>query len=90
MTPGDRANGGLMKNCFGGMYPDLTTVEYNKDLPGKVFTVRVGSLGLVHQAPQIKADLNAWEDCQQCEVYQSCFDFSNAKLAMRQALRNIP
>jgi hypothetical protein len=79
-----------MKKCFGAIYPDLATVEYNKDLPGKVFTVRVGSFGLVHQTPQLQADMKAWEECQQCDVYQSCFDFSNAKLALRQALRNIP
>lgn len=76
----------VMTECFGNIYPDLTRVEYNKKIAGKVFSVRIDSHGLVHQAPRLKADMKAWEDCQECELYQSCFDFSNAKLAMRQAL----
>lgn len=80
----------FMKKCFGAIYPDLTRVEYNKDIPGKVFTVRVGSFGLAHQTPELKADIQAWEECRQCELYQSCLDFSNAKLAMRQVLRQVP
>jgi hypothetical protein len=75
-----------MRDCFGSIYPDLTNIEYNKDMAGTVFSVHIGSFGLAHQAPRLKADMKAWEDCQQCELYQSCFDFSNAKLAMRQTL----
>lgn len=75
-----------MRECFGTIYPDLAPVEYNKDLAGKVFTVRIDSFGLTHQAPRLKADMKAWEDCQACDLYRSCFDFSNAKLAIRQTL----
>ena len=77
---------GYMSECFGTIYPDLTRVQYNRDIAGKVFTVRIESHGLVHQTPRLKADMEAWEDCQRCELYQSCYDFSNAKLAMRQAV----
>jgi hypothetical protein len=79
-----------MKDCYGTIYPDVTRVPYNEDLVGKVFTVRVNSPGFVHQAPQLKTDVEAWEACRECEEYRSCYDFSNAKLAMRQALRSIP
>lgn len=75
-----------MTECFGNIYPDLTRIEYNKDIAGKVFTVRINSHGLVHGRPRLKANMKAWEDCQKCELYPSCFDLSNAKLAMQQAL----
>ena len=78
--------GDAMTECFGNIYPDLTRVEYNKEIAGKVFSVRINSHGLVHERPRLTADMRAWEDCQECELYQSCFDFSNAKLAMRHVL----
>lgn len=87
----DRRDKGVevMSECFGNIYPDLTGVEYNKDIPGKVFSVRINSHGLVHERPRLKADMNAWEGCQKCELYNSCFDFSTAKLVMRQALSRL-
>lgn len=75
-----------MSDCFGNIYPDLTRVEYNKEIAGKVFSVSINSHGLVHERPRLKADMEAWEDCQKCERYQSCYDFSNARFALRQAL----
>ncbi len=78
-----------MRECFGRIYPDLTSVEYNKEIAGKVFSVRINSHGLVHGRPQLKANLKAWEDCQECEVYHSCLDLSNAKLALREAVSRI-
>jgi hypothetical protein len=74
-----------MRKCFGTIYPDLSRVEANKNLGGKVFRMRITSQGMMHQAPQFEADLAAWEDCQRCEFYRSCFDFSTGKLALRQA-----
>ena len=75
-----------MTECFGNIYPDLSRVEYNKEIAGKVFSVRIDSHGLAHERPRLRTDLKAWEACQKCELYHSCFDLSNAKLAMRQAL----
>ncbi len=78
-----------MKECFGAIYPDLSSVQLNKTIAGKVFKVRFNSLGVMPQAPSIECDLAKWEECQRCELYQSCFDLSNAKLAMRQAARRM-
>lgn len=75
-----------MKSCFGTIYPDLSRFESNQTSTSKVFRLRIVSQGMMHQAPQFEADQAEWEDCQRCEFYRSCFDFSNAKLAMRQAL----
>jgi len=81
--------GGIMRECFGTIYPDLSRIELNKDLAGKVFRLRIDSQGMMRRPPRFEADLEAWEDCQRCEVYQSCFDLSNGKLAMRQAVSRI-
>ena len=78
-----------MRECFGKIYPDLSRIEFNKELAGKVFRLRIGSQGMMHQRPQFEADLAEWEDCQRCEAYHSCFDLSNGKLAMRQAVSRI-
>lgn len=75
-----------MKECFGGIYPDLSRIEVNKELAGKVFRVRFVSQGMMRQSPQLYADIVEWEECQRCESYRSCFDFSTGKLAIRQAV----
>ena len=75
-----------MKECFGEIYPDLSRLEFNQPPVGKVFRVRLGLPGMASPKPQFEVDLAAWEQCQGCEEYQSCFDLSNAKLAMRQAV----
>jgi hypothetical protein len=78
-----------MKQCFGAIYPDLSSVGLNKTLAGRVFKVRYNSFGVMPQAPTIECDMARWEECQDCELYRSCFDLSNAKLAIHQAVRRI-
>ena len=76
-----------MKPCFGRIYPDLSSLQSNETVAGKVFRLRsVSPPGMFRQSPQFEADLAAWENCQRCESYQSCIDLSNAKFAMRHAL----
>jgi sulfatase maturation enzyme AslB (radical SAM superfamily) len=78
-----------MKSCFGNLYPDLSRVRYNQNLAGKVFRLRINSLGVAHQKPQLEIDFAAWEDCQHCDSYRSCYDLSNAKLAMQRAMMSL-
>jgi hypothetical protein len=78
-----------MNDCFGKMYPDLSRVQYNTPLSGKVFKVRINSTGLMTQSRQLECDLRAWEECQACESYQSCYDLSTGKLFMQQALARL-
>jgi hypothetical protein len=75
-----------MKECFGQIYPDLSQVEYNRTLAGKVFRIRVNCTGLMPQSRQLQCDLREWEDCQSCEQYRSCYDLSNSKLMMQRAM----
>jgi sulfatase maturation enzyme AslB (radical SAM superfamily) len=78
-----------MKECFGKIYPDLSRVEYNKVLAGKVFKVRINCTGLMPQSRQLECELKEWEECQSCEHYRSCYDLSNSKLFMQQAMGRI-
>jgi len=76
-----------MKPCFGAIYPDVSGGMLNGERAGKVFKVRVNCSGMARQVPQLDFDLSAWQECQSCDQYRSCFDLSNAKLAMQRAVR---
>jgi len=72
--------------CFGTLFPGLAALEYNKPLKGHVFTVTVCSAGIGVQSRRITVDHEAWETCQRCPAYRSCYDLSMAKLTFEQAV----
>jgi hypothetical protein len=76
-----------MKNCFGTIYPDLEQLEFGKPAAGKVFQICVDTQGPSHRVRRMDVDLKAWQDCQRCEDFRSCYDFSTAKLEMQRVLR---
>ena len=78
-----------MKNCFGTLYPDITQLQFGKEIAGKVFRVRIDTLGGGQRDRLIESDLRQWQECQGCEVFRSCYDFSTAKLAVQQAVSGI-
>lgn len=75
-----------MKTCFGTIFPDVSRIQFGRELAGKVFRFRIDSLGAFHRDRHLNCDLKEWADCQSCELYQSCFDFSNAKLTMQRTI----
>jgi hypothetical protein len=74
-----------MKGCFGTIYPDFTQFQFGKEIAGKVFRLRIDTLGPGHRDRRFEADLPQWQDCQDCVEFESCYGFSNAKLAVQQA-----
>ena len=74
-----------MKTCFGAIYPDLTQFQLGQELAGKVFCLKVNSLGPCHRDRRLQVDVEQWQQCQSCELFRSCYDLSNAKLMMQQA-----
>jgi hypothetical protein len=78
-----------MKTCFGTIYPDLEKFQFGKPIVGKVFQICVDTVGPGQRARQLEIDLDAWQDCQKCEDFRSCFDFSGAKLQMQIVLREL-
>ena len=75
-----------MRSCFGTIYPDPSKLQFNKEIVGKIFRIQVNSVGPGHRDPHLDFDLTEWEECQKCEFYQSCYDFSNAKLVMQRLM----
>jgi hypothetical protein len=78
-----------MKDCFGTIYPDFDQFRFGQEMAGKVFRVKINTLGPGHRDRQLHVDLPQWQDCQQCEEFRSCYDFSGAKLAVQQAISAI-
>jgi hypothetical protein len=78
-----------MKSCFGTIYPDLEKFKFGKPLAGKVFQICVSSQGPGHRDRKLAIDVNAWQDCQQCQDFANCRDFSSAKLEMQRLLREL-
>lgn len=74
--------------CFGGMFPNLDTVDYNKDCSGAVFTVHVTSSGLGPQNREISMNREKLETCMACPQYRFCYDLSMAKLAFNSAVNH--
>jgi hypothetical protein len=75
-----------MKTCFGTIYPDLDQFQFGKPMAGKVFQITVNTLGASHRDRKLNIDAESWNDCRQCEDFQNCLDFSNAKLQMQWVL----
>ncbi len=78
-----------MKSCFGTIYPNLEKLKFGKPLAGKVFQISVNSQGPGHRDRKLAIDVNAWQDCQQCQDFANCRDFSSAKLEMQRLLREL-
>lgn len=67
------------KRCYGGMFPDWSAPQNAEKLSGKVISARVTSFGIGVQERSSQVDWDAWDKCQQCEVYRSCYDLSLAR-----------
>jgi hypothetical protein len=78
-----------MKECYGNIYPDLARLHAERVVRGKVFKILSDTLGMVRANPRLEIDHAAWEECQRCPHYQSCYDFSNAKLAMQKVVSSL-
>ena len=75
-----------MKTCFGEMYPDLEKFRFGTPLVGKVFQISVDTIGPGQRDRKMSIDMDAWQECRQCEDFQSCYDYSSAKLQMQRVL----
>jgi hypothetical protein len=78
-----------MKTCFGTIYPDLEKFQFSRPIAGKVFQICVDTVGPGQRDRKLEIDLNAWQECQRCEDFRNCFDFSSAKLQMQIVLRGL-
>jgi hypothetical protein len=79
----------IMKSCFGEIFPDMERFQFGQPLAGKVFQIRVDTIGPGQRDRKLDINLEAWQECHQCEDFQSCYNFSNAKLQMQRILTEL-
>ena len=75
--------------CYGTLFPDVLNLAEGRPASGKVFTVvleRAG--GMWRSSRSVTADMVQWIECQQCPVFEDCYKFSMAKLALESAIQN--
>jgi hypothetical protein len=75
------------RECFGSIFPDIEKLTINRENRGKVFSVKLVSLGVGINSREIHPDIEQWKVCRQCEEFDSCYSFSQAKLILFNSLK---
>jgi len=78
-----------MKDCYGTIFPDMAQFRFGQELVGKVFKVKIDTIGPGHRDRHTSVDLQQWQACHRCEEFRSCYDFSIAQMAFQQAVAEI-
>ncbi|WP_417385843.1 hypothetical protein [Gimesia sp.] len=80
----------IRKKCYGDMFPDSLDMHKNTSNAGKVFKVETKQrlTGVLPVAPEnrIEIDHAAWNACQSCAEFKSCYQLSMAKIALETAI----
>ena len=77
------------RECFGTMFPDDLHLKNNQPNKGKVFTAFVGFVGgmlPIRTDRSVEADIEQWDDCQQCPEFDSCYKLCLAKGTLESAV----
>jgi hypothetical protein len=75
------------KPCYGPMFPEtLGDGVDNGTVTGKVFGYDTAPRGLAVPKRIPNVDTKEWEDCLQCEAFDSCYKLSSAKFALLAAI----
>ena len=75
------------KSCYGKMFPEtLGGSADGSQVAGKVFRYHTVSRGLAGPKRTPNVDMKEWDDCQQCEAFDSCYKLSSAKFALLAAI----
>jgi hypothetical protein len=73
--------------CYGMIFPDVPRFQDSGPSKGKVFSVRTTpSGGLAGPAEDVELDVDEWDDCQQCEEFESCYKLCLAKMSLKSVL----
>ena len=75
------------KSCYGKMFPEtLGGGADNGTVTGKVFGYDTAARGLAGPKRTPNVDTKEWEECLQCEAFDSCYKLSSAKFALLAAI----
>ncbi len=75
------------KACYGTMFHDTLHFRPNQEMKGKVFSFKLGSIGLARSDRAVKTDIAQWDDCLECPEFDHCYRLCMAKLALEAAIR---
>ncbi|HRX81578.1 MAG TPA: hypothetical protein P5307_21060 [Pirellulaceae bacterium] len=79
------------KECFGKMFPDDLHLKHNAPNEGKVFTVRLNTVGGMLPTTSersIKINIEQWDDCRQCSEFDSCYKLCIARVTLESTIVN--
>lgn len=68
------------------MFHDSLDFEINKEIGGKVFSFELNSIGVGRSDRVVKTGFSEWNDCMACAVFDHCYQFSMARLALETAI----
>ena len=74
------------KPCYGTMFHEVLHIQENTQMKGKVFAFELDRKGLARSDRTIKADIDEWDDCLECEEFDHCYKFCIAKLLLQDAI----
>ncbi len=76
----------MKPECYGMIFPSVSTLKTNQDVRGKVFGYHLLSRGLGIQDRRVEAEARQWDHCRLCPEFDGCFMLSLGKLALEQAV----
>ncbi|HKI17388.1 MAG TPA: hypothetical protein VKA15_05890 [Isosphaeraceae bacterium] len=75
--------------CYATMFPDVLRLSEDRPTAGKVFTVLLQRAGGMWRCNRtVTANMQQWDECQECPDFDGCYKFSMAKLALESAIQN--
>ena len=75
------------KPCYGTMFPEtLNGCADGSTVTGKVFGYDIVPRGLAGPKRTPNDDRKEWDDCMQCDAFDSCYKLSSAKFTLLTAI----
>jgi hypothetical protein len=74
----------MRPRCYGGMFPSLNPRDGAASQEGRVFGIRIETLGIGSTGFDVLVDQAQWERCIGCPDYRTCYDLSSARFKLAQ------
>ncbi len=72
--------------CYGGIFPDLSRLNFNSATEGKAFSFFVEKVGCGVQRRELHLKREEWDKCEECPSLEGCYRLSAAKSLLWQGL----
>ena len=74
------------KKCYGEMFPEVMQPVASGVHSGSVFSFSIENIGLARGWRQVRVDRDAWDQCLECNEFNSCHKLSAGKLMLQIAV----